>query len=181
MLWGLNMTYETQRLILRRWNPEDHISFSKMNADPRVMQYFPSTLSKDESLVLVQKIEESFEKNNFGFWAVERKDNREFIGFVGLNRPNFQADFTPCVEIGWRISSENWNRGYATEAALKAMEIGFDTFNLKKIYAFASKRNLASIRIMQKIGMEYVKDFLHPAIDAQSSLNPLVLYQKESS
>ena len=106
----------TERLLLRRWVQSDRVPFAEINADPRVMEHFPSVLTRAESDVLVDRIEAHFERHGFGLWAVEVLDQIPFVGFVGLAIPSFDAHFTPCVEVGWRLCVESWGRGYATEA-----------------------------------------------------------------
>ena len=95
---------ETQRLILRHWCEEDLEPFAAMNRDAEVMKYFPSVLSRQESNSMVERIQTKFTSQGFGLWAVEEKLSGTFIGFIGLNRPNFQAHFTPVVEVGWRLA-----------------------------------------------------------------------------
>src|ERR1700757_2509590 len=108
---------QTPRLRLRRWRAADSEPFAEMNADPRVMEYFPKLLTREESNTLIARIEERFEKSGFGLWAVEVVEGGRFAGFIGLSVPHFQAHFTPCIEIGWRLSAEFWGRGLATEGA----------------------------------------------------------------
>src|ERR1700733_14545720 len=105
------------RLKLRHWRPSDLDAFAQLNADPRVMEYFPSLMSSEESNALAEKIVSQLETQGFGFWAVEVIGGAPFIGFTGLNVPSFTAPFTPCVEIGWRLAFPFWGKGYATEAA----------------------------------------------------------------
>jgi len=129
---GVNLRYRasvphpftTERLLLRRWLPMDQEPFAALNADPRVMEHFPSTLSREQSDALVEQIEASFDQNGFGLWAVEVPNIARFVGFIGLAVPRFEAHFTPCVEIGWRIAPEYWNRGYASEGARAALAFG---------------------------------------------------------
>ncbi|MFT3882847.1 MAG: GNAT family N-acetyltransferase [Gemmatales bacterium] len=94
----------TPRLLLRRWRLEDRVPFAQINANPRVMEYFPSTLSREESDDRVDRIEAHFAKHGYGFWAVELVGVAPFVGFVGLAVPRIEAHFTPCVEIGWRLA-----------------------------------------------------------------------------
>jgi RimJ/RimL family protein N-acetyltransferase len=88
-----------------------------MNADPRVMEHLPAILSRAESDGLASRCDAHFDQHGFGLWAVEIRGVAPFAGFVGLSVPNFQAHFTPCVEIGWRLAANHWGRGYATEGA----------------------------------------------------------------
>jgi RimJ/RimL family protein N-acetyltransferase len=171
--------FRTERLFLRLWRPADLEPFAALNADPRVMKYFPSTLSREQSDALVERVEASFEQNGFGLWAVEVTNVAPFVGFVGLAIPRFKAHFTPCVEIGWRIAAEYWNRGYASEAARSALAVGFEVFQLEEIVAFTVPGNLQSRRVMEKIGMSHdeADDFDHPLISAGHPLRRHVLYR----
>jgi RimJ/RimL family protein N-acetyltransferase len=170
---------KTQRLLLRRWRDSDREPFAVMNADPRVMQYFPSTLSREESDAMIERIEVGFRLNGFGLWAIEIAGVAPFVGFVGLSRPRFEAHFTPCVEVGWRIAAEHWNRGYATEAAETAVTFGFQTVSLHEIVSFTVPENVSSRRVMEKIGMTHNldDDFDHPLLPAGHPLRRHVLYR----
>jgi RimJ/RimL family protein N-acetyltransferase len=169
----------TERLRLRRWVRSDREPFSVLNSDPRVMHHFPSVLSREESDALADRIESSFDLNGFGLWAVEVPNLASFIGFVGLAIPRFEAHFTPCVEIGWRIAAKYWNRGFASEAARAALRFGFDTLQLEEIVSFTVPGNLPSRRVMEKIGMLHnpADDFDHPSLPAGHPLRRHVLYR----
>jgi ribosomal-protein-alanine N-acetyltransferase len=169
----------TERLLLRPWGVADREYFAVINADPRVMQYFPKTLSREESDTLADILEAAFQANGYGVWAVEVPGVAPFVGFVGLNRPRFEAHFTPCVEIGWRIGAEYWNRGYATEAAHAALMFGFETVGLPEIVAFTVPANTPSRRVMEKIGMMHNPDddFDHPSMPEGHPLRRHVLYR----
>lgn len=128
--------YETKRLILRNWQDSDVDTFALMVQDPVVMEYFPALLSKNEAISYINQAKEKIAINGFGFYACELKASHEFIGFIELNIPSFQANFTPCVEIGWRLAKEHWGKGYAAEGALEWLNIGFNEFKLNKIVSF---------------------------------------------
>ncbi len=145
----------TDRLRLRRWLPADRDPFAAMNADPAVMEYFPATLSREESDALATRIEAHFDRHGFGLWAVEIPGVAPFAGFVGLSVPAFNAHFTPCVEIGWRLAVEQWGRGYATEAARAVLTFGFESLGLSEIVSFTVPGNLPSRRVMERIGMAH--------------------------
>ena len=117
----------TDRLLLRRWVAADRGPFAELNADARVMEHFPGVLTRAESDAMVERIEAHFERHGFGLWAVEVREQSSFIGFVGLAVPSFEAHFTPCVEVGWRLAQQNWGLGYATEAARAAVTFGSRT------------------------------------------------------
>jgi RimJ/RimL family protein N-acetyltransferase len=108
---------QTERLVLRQWTLADREPFSRINADPRVMEFLPAPLTVIESDQLVDRIEAHFRERGFGLFAAELQQDHSFIGFIGLSVPSFHAAFTPCVEIGWRLSAEHWGQGLATEGA----------------------------------------------------------------
>ncbi len=170
-------TLETSRLILRPWRETDVAPFAEMNADCKVMQYFPAPLSYQESASLVERCQKHFDEYGFGLWAVELKETAEFAGFIGLAVPQFTAYFTPCVEIGWRLAAPYWNQGYATEGAQAALDFGFDQCNLKEVLSFTVPANVASRRVMEKIGMSYIDNFDHPALPGDDPLCRHVLYR----
>ena len=170
---------ETRRLLLRRWRDSDREPFAALNSDPRLMQYFPAVLSRAESGRLVDRIEAHFEKHGFGLFAAELLSERAFIGFVGLSIPDFEAPFTPCVEIGWRLAASYWNQGLATEAAQSVLKHGFDSLHLDEIVSFTTAANASSRRVMEKIGMTRAPedDFDHPKLPEGHPLRRHVLYR----
>jgi len=139
-------TLTTPRLRLRPWRDDDLPAFAALNADPRVMEYFPKLLAEAESDALAATIRENCELRGFGLWAVEILKGTSFIGFVGLNVPRFESHFTPCVEIGWRLAFEHWRNGFATEAARAAAQFGFEQLNLNEIVSFTVPENTRSDR-----------------------------------
>lgn len=169
----------SERLILREWIESDLEPFIALNQDEKVMEFFPSVLSKTETENFATRIKKHFADHGFGLYACELKSTQEFIGFVGLSIPNFEVHFTPCVEIGWRIAAKFWNQGYATEAASAVLEFGFKNLALKEIVSFTSEKNLRSINVMQKIGMtrDVNGDFLHPKLEASHPLARHVLFR----
>jgi RimJ/RimL family protein N-acetyltransferase len=168
---------ETPRLWLRRWRADDLEPFAALNADPEVMEHFPSTLSREETLGAVGRVEKHFEKHGYGFWAVEAPGQAQFIGFIGLAVPAFEAPFTPCIEIGWRLARPWWGQGFAAEGARAALAYGFKSLNLPEIVSFTVPGNTRSRRVMEKLGMRYSEDFEHPRIDPQHPLCRHVLYR----
>ena len=170
---------ETRRLLLRRWRDSDREPFAALNADPRVMQFFPAVLSRTDSDRLVDRIEAHFEKHGFGLFAVELGQEGAFIGFIGLSVPDFEAPFTPCVEVGWRIAAAYWNQGLATEGAKAVLAYGFDSLQLSEIVSFTTVANAPSRRVMEKIGMTRAPqdDFDHPKLPEGHPLRPHVLYR----
>ena len=170
---------KTPRLLLRQWTARDLPAFAAMNADSRVMEYFPKLLSPAESNAMAARIADHFDRHGFGLWAVEVAGVADFVGFVGLNIPSFQAHFTPCVEIGWRLAYEHWGRGYATEAAQAAIDFGFTNPVLNEIVALTAPTNHRSRRVIERLGMTHspVDDFEHPNLPEGHPLRPHVLYR----
>ena len=170
---------ETDRLILRHWQPADRDSFAAINADPRVMEFMPAVLSRIESDHLVDRIEQHFEQHGFGLYAAEHLREKAFIGFVGLNVPSFDALFTPCVEIGWRLAASRWGQGFATEGARAVAQYAFSVVKLDQIVSFTVPENIRSRRVMEKLGMDHdpADDFEHPGLPPGHPLRRHVLYR----
>ena len=169
----------TERLILRRWRESDLGPFAALNADPCVMEFFPSVLSEEESDALITCIENHFQKYGYGLCAVEMRRSGALLGFIGLNVPAFESHFTPCVEIGWRLAPNCWGQGLATEGARAIVQFGFETVGLGEIVSFTVPANLRSRRVMEKLGMTHdpVEDFDHPLVPSGHPLRRHVLYR----
>ena len=182
MLRPDNTMIETERLLLRRWKERDRDPFARMNADPRVME-FMQPLSRAESDLLVDRLESRFRERGFGLYAAELRQEGTFIGFIGLAVPAFEAHFTPCVEIGWRLAAEHWGRGLATEGALAVTRDAFGPLGLDALVSFAVPANIRSQRVMEKIGMTHnpSDDFDHPNISEGNPLRRHVLYRLSRS
>lgn len=169
---------ETERLKLRQWKNSDFPAFSEINADPVVMKYFPNTLSEDESNAIANKCKDLISKRSWGFWAVEIKEEKEFIGFVGLHKTSYDLPFTPCVEIGWRLGKKYWGKGYATEAAFEALKFAFEELKLSEVYSFTSVSNMQSWSVMERLNMQNLKkNFEHPMVPERHPLREHVLYK----
>lgn len=170
----------TPRLVLRGWRPSDKAPFAALNADPRVMEHFPSTLTADQSDEMVDRLQGLLERHGFGLWAVERLDTQQFIGFVGLSEPRFEERFTPCIEVGWRLAAEHWGQGFAVEGARAVLDHGFAHLALPRdeIVSFTTTTNTNSQRVMQKLGLHHdpADDFDHPFV-ADGPLRRHVLYR----
>ena len=170
---------ETPRLILRDWKEEDISAFARMNADPHVMEFFLNPLTPEESLAFYHRIQNEFQTCGFGLYAVERKEDHAFIGYTGFHQITFDVDFAPGVEIGWRLAHEYWGHGYAPEAALACLEYARKYLDIQTIFSFTSLPNLRSERVMQKIGMERMKEFNHPLVPQGHALCRHVVYHIE--
>jgi RimJ/RimL family protein N-acetyltransferase len=170
---------ETRRLLLRTWREDDLVPFAALNRDPRVMEFLPKPLDRAESDALASRIRDHFARHRFGLWAIEAPGVADFIGFVGLSIPSFTARFTPCVEIGWRLASQYWGHGYATEAARAALAFGFCDLALDEIVSFTVPTNWRSREVMERLGMTRAAsdDFEHPALPEGHPLRSHVLYR----
>lgn len=170
---------ETPRLILRDWKEDDISGFAQLNSDDQVMEYFLKKLSYEETLDFYHRIQDEFKTCGFGAYAVERKEDHAFIGYVGLHNVTFHMDFTPAIEIAWRLLPEFWNQGYATEAASACLKYAGEVLKLNELISFTSLPNKRSERIMQKIGMTRVKEFDHPLVEPNHPLCRHILYKSK--
>ena len=172
-------TLTTSRLLLRRWRGADRLPFQRINADARVMEFFPEPLTADASDALFDRAQAHFNRHGFGPFAVELIETNAFIGFIGLSVPAFDAHFMPAVEIGWRLAFEHWGKGLATEGARAALGFGFNDLGLEQVISFTVPANLRSRSVMEKIGMTHDPrdDFDHPGLPEGNPLRRHVLYR----
>jgi RimJ/RimL family protein N-acetyltransferase len=119
------------------------------------------------------------DKHGYTLWAVELKETGELMGFIGLNYTDWESHFTPAVEVGWRLGSPYWGKGYATEGAKASLDYGFNSCGLKEIVSFTVPANKRSIRVMEKIGLkrDLSGDFAHPKLSADHHLSQHILYR----
>jgi RimJ/RimL family protein N-acetyltransferase len=173
------MILQTERLILRDWRDADLDAWAAMNVDPRVMEHFPKLLDREASDAIALRARDSWAQRGFGLLAVEIPGVTPFAGSVGLSVPRFEAHFTPCVEIGWRLAHEYWGQGYATEAARATMADGFARLGLDEIVAMTAVGNARSRHVMEKLGMTRTDadDFDHPMVPEGNRVRRHVLYR----
>jgi len=150
-----------------------------MNADPKVMEFLPRLLSRTESDFFANRIESHFRRHGFGLYAAELRKDGSFIGFIGLNMTTFDAPFTPCFEVGWRLAADSWGQGLATEGAREILSYGFEVIGLREIVSFTVPANVRSRRVMEKLGMTHdpAEYFEHPRLPANHPLRRHVLYR----
>lgn len=153
-----------------------------MNSDPEVMEFFPSTLSSEESDAMIDRFEDEYSRQSFCPWAVEEQETAKFIGFVGLHEIPEYLSFAPAVEVGWRLAREFWGRGYATEAAAASLTFAYGQLLVDEVVSMTSCLNQRSRRVMERLGMhrDPADDFEHPKVPKGHPLRPHVLYRLRS-
>ena len=175
------MELRTERLLLRRWREEDLAPFADLNADPEVVEHLPAPLDRAASDALAARCEAGLAERGWGLWALEVTTGPRtgFAGFTGLSVPRFEAPFTPCVEVGWRLARWAWGSGYATEAARRALRLGFGELGLAEVVSFTAWSNVRSQAVMRRLGMtrDEAGDFDHPALPPGHPLARHVLYR----
>jgi len=166
-------------LLLRRWEPRDLEPFAAINADPEVMEHIWPPLSRAETATMIEAFEERFERDGFGFWALETRDAGELIGFTGLRRVPEEMPFAPAVEVGWRLARAHWGAGMASEAARASIDWGFAELGLHEIVAYTVAANVRSWKLMERLGMtrDEAGDFPHPSLSADDPQSEHILYR----
>ncbi|WP_414043804.1 GNAT family N-acetyltransferase [Macrococcus sp. EM39E] len=174
--------FETERLKFRDWQESDLVHFQAMNKDFDVRRYFPDVMSSARSEIAFYLMQQEIVQHELGLFAVELKSTRKFIGFIGMQylipTKHFDLSFMPCYEIGWRLKRMYWNQGYATEGAHAVLNYAKEK-GIKEVYSYTSLMNRPSRRIMDKLGMTYVKSFNHPFIRDYHPLREQVLFYKD--
>lgn len=171
--------FTSERLGFRNWDISDIDKMHEINSDINVMEFFPAIPTKEQTIEFVKRMKKQFEANGFCYFAVDKLEDSEFIGFIGLSEQTYEADFTPCVDIGWRLKSSEWNKGFATEGAKKCLEYALNELTLEHIYSIAPKINRKSEHVMAKIGMKKQYEFEHSSLINFERLKTCVLYKTE--
>jgi RimJ/RimL family protein N-acetyltransferase len=171
--------FTSERLGFRNWNLNDIDKMHEINSDEKVMEFFPGIPTKEQTTEFVERMKNQFDNKGFCYFAVDKLDNNEFIGFIGLSEQTYEADFTPCVDIGWRIKSSEWNKGFASEGAKKCLDYARDELKLVNVYSIAPKINTKSEHIMTKIGLKKQNEFEHSLLTNNDRLKTCVLYKTE--
>lgn len=174
-----NYLFTSNRLGFRNWHQNDLTNLATINQDDEVMRYFAKKLTLEETEDFVMRMQRSYNEKGFCYFAVEIIHTREFIGFIGLCEKSFKSEFTPCIDIGWRLKKSSWNKGFATEGAQACLDFGLYSLFIPKIVAVAPVVNKNSVAVMKKIGMVKVKTFEHPQLRDYDDLRKCVLYEKQ--
>lgn len=172
------MELTTERLVLRQWRDTDREPYAALNADPDVMEHYPATMTREQSDGHVDRTMKHIAEHGFGMWAVERREDGRFIGFVGLQWVPFEEHFTPSVEVGWRLARDTWGHGYATEGARLATRYAFDVLGRAELLAMTQAGNTRSMAVMHRLGMTHnpADNFVYPPAGRPGS-EPFVLYR----
>jgi RimJ/RimL family protein N-acetyltransferase len=166
----------SERLGFRNWTKEDLTEFAIINADLEVMEYFPRALTKNETSDFIDRLRIQYEKNGYNYYATEILETGELIGFIGFSHQDYETDFTPATDIGWRLKKNSWGNGYATEGAKRCLDYGFNELNLVKIISTCTEKNTKSENIMKKIGMKKLGEFSHPKLKDYPEFEKCICY-----
>lgn len=169
--------FTSERLGFRNWVDEDAIQMAAINADPKVMEFFPSVYDYNHTAAFVGRLQKSFNERGYCYFAVEELTNQKFIGFIGIAYQDWESPYTPNVDIGWRLSQNSWGKGFATEGAKRVLAYAFEDLNLKYIISVCSEANIKSENVMKKIGMNKVTSFKHPKLKGYPHLEDCFLYE----
>ena len=156
---------QTERVVLRQWRDDDLDGLAAMNADPLVMRFIHDGHVHDhqEAAASLSRIRAQWDEHGFGLWAVEGTQDGGFMGFCGVGFPRFLPALAASPEIGWRLVREHWGKGYASEAAVASRDDFFSTQDFDHLISLALPGNLASHRVMRRIGMHRVADATLPS------------------
>ncbi len=169
--------FTSSRLGFRCWEEADLPLLAEINAHPEVMRYFPATADTQQSREFMANMNEQFTNKGYCYFAVDLLETKEWIGFIGISEKTFDADFTPCLDVGWRLAPAFWRKGLATEGAQRCLQFAFENLKAATVYSIAPEANLPSIGVMKKVGMHFVKTFTHPQLLNNERLKSCALYR----
>ena len=176
-----NYIFKSKRLGFRNWTKEDLTEFAKINADSEVMKYFPNMLTLQETSEFIVRLQKHYKNNGYNYFATEIMDTRELIGFIGLAYQEYETEFNPATDIGWRLKKSAWGKGYASEGAKRCLEFAFGELGLEKIVSTCTIRNKKSENVMKKLGMIKKGEFKHPKLDKYHDYQKCVWYEIENN
>ena len=172
--------FKSERLGFRNWIESDISKMAAINADPKVMAFFPKIQNEKATQGFIYKMQKQFLEKGFCYFAVDKLEDETFVGFIGVSEQNFEAEFTPCLDIGWRLAQTEWNKGYATEGAKRCLEFAFQELQLENIKAICPIVNKPSENVMIKVGMSKEMTFKHPFLKDYKELECCFLYELEN-
>ena len=169
--------FQSERLGFRNWINSDTSKMIDISSDPDVMQFFPAIATKIQTIEFIDRMKLMYIAKGYCYFAVDQLKDGNFIGFIGLYYQTYVSQFTPSVDVGWRLNKKCWNKGLATEGAKKCLDYGFNKLGLKNIIATTPIINIKSIRVMEKIGMQKLAKFKHPRLKFNEKLENCVCYE----
>ncbi|WP_196888636.1 GNAT family N-acetyltransferase [Aureivirga sp. CE67] len=177
MNYNSKYDFHSKRLGFRNWIDSDIKKMVEINSDSEVMRFFPATVTFEQTQNFIQRMQKMYKERNYCYFAVDELETGNFIGFIGLCYQDYEAEFTPCTDIGWRLDKKYWNKGYATEGAKRCLEYAFDVLELEKIISTAPMINKPSIAVMEKIGMQKILEFKHSKLKDFPKIENCVCYE----
>ena len=169
--------FTSERLGFRNWLDSDIAKMIDISSDPDVMEFFPAIATKTQTIEFINRMKLMYIKKGYCYFAVDYLKDESFIGFIGLCYQTYESQFTPSVDIGWRLNKKYWNNGLATEGAKKCLDYAFNVIELESIISTTPIINIKSIRVMEKIGMEKLTEFKHPRIKSDNKLSDFICYE----
>ncbi len=169
--------FKSERLGFRNWRKDDLPEFSEINADSEVMEHFPNPLTQQETKDFIDRLQSHYDRNGYNYFATELLDTGELIGFIGLAFQNYEAEFTPATDIGWRLKRSAWGKGYATEGAVRCLEFAFRDLKLNRVISTCTLNNKKSENVMKKIGMVKMGEFNHPKLKDYPGYEKCIWYE----
>ena len=169
--------FQSERLGFRNWINSDTPKMIGISSDPHVMQFFPAIATKIQTVEFIDRMKLMYIEKGYCYFAVDQLKDESFIGFIGLCYQTYESQFTPSVDIGWRLNKKYWNNGLATEGAKKCLNYGFNVIELKNIISTSPIINTKSIRVMEKIGMAKLTEFKHPRLKSNKRLEDCICYE----
>ena len=169
--------FQSERLGFRNWIDSDTPKMIDISSDPDVMEFFPAIATKIQTVDFIDKMKLMYIEKGYCYFAVDQLKDESFIGFIGLCYQTYESQFTPSVDIGWRLNKKYWNNGLATEGAKKCLDYAFNVIELESIISTTPITNTKSIRVMEKIGMQKLTEFKHPRLKFNEKLKNCVCYE----
>jgi ribosomal-protein-alanine N-acetyltransferase len=160
--WLQPVITETERLVLREVLPTDAVGMFELDSNPLVHTYVGAkpVQTIEQSQEVIRNLRTQYAENGVARWAVIEKENNCFIGWAGLKYYRKEINgFNNFYDLGYRLIPKYWGKGYATEAGIASLNYGFEKLQLEEIYAMADSANTASVKVLQKCGMQYTGSF----------------------
>ncbi|MGH9030387.1 MAG: GNAT family N-acetyltransferase [Acidimicrobiales bacterium] len=155
---------ETERLLLRPLAMSDLEPLLALQGDPLMMRYMSDghVHDEEETRLWLQWHIDLWEVDGYSLFAAELKEEARFVGWVGVTNPHWFPELMPTPEIGWFVERAQWGRGIATEGAQAAARFAFERLDIARLIGIYNAENLASGRVMEKIGMNFWRQIPHP-------------------